>query len=754
MATIFLFLPKEWHSPPILQSWSVHGLEGDRLPPIDMAACYKPISLSPASWRWIPAFTPPAKPFLTFFPALRAFTTGVLIVLWFYNLVLSFLGHSFLQWSTRTTKLLFPKAPESAPNLSSYLSSLYSQCSVSDYYATSPSTVPSYSKQYKATKHNRIQALLSAMALLQYPLASADQLQLTRDKTNHSILRQCRSLQGDLRTTDLKPHQLQAVQQQVKVSSELYANVASLCPAALTGILDSGCSRSGVPSFGMVRPGSIRKLSKPIELGGIAGGLSIEYIGEIDLETLNEEGEVIPVVEEVLIHPSLPGILISPQAFLAKNTQGDPIGQIKDHFRVYYDHAEWHAKGKLLLKMPYDSSYLPRITLFPKGKALSSLKAMNMSLHSSNRNISHLQKIWLGWHQKLGHLGFQHVQELGIIGYLDKFALGLLKTKFSDQPKCPACQFGKQVRKPDGTTITKKRETSKGALLKEQLQPGDRIFCDQLESKTRGRLLHTAGREPDRNKFCGSSVFVDAASGFIHVEHQVTLNASDSILAKEGFERMALDYGVNIESYHTDNGIFKSQAYVKHLHDNNQSIRYSGVGAKWQNGAAENAIRIVVTKARTMMIHAAMMWPEVEDSSLWPLAVSHAAYLYNHTPSLETGMAPMEIFSRSKLDGNALKLAHPWGCPVYVLDPKLTSEGSKIPKWQPRSRRGQYVGVSPAHAENISMVRNLTTGYLSPQYHVVHDDFFETVYSSDDQPPPQWEDMCIYERCHAVYDPI
>ena len=108
-----------------------------------------------------------------------------------------------------------------------------------------------------------------------------------------------------------------------------------------------------------------------------------------------------------------------------------------------------------------------------------------------------------------------------------------------------------------------------------------------------------------------------------------------------------------------------------------------------------------------MMIHAALHWPEQDDKSLWPLAVSHAAFLYNHTPRLKTGIAPIEVFSGTKSDHQALRNAHPWGCPVYVLEPSLTQAGGKIPKWQPRSRRAQYVGFSPVHSENIGLVRIL-----------------------------------------------
>jgi transposase InsO family protein len=214
------------------------------------------------------------------------------------------------------------------------------------------------------------------------------------------------------------------------------------------------------------------------------------------------------------------------------------------------------------------------------------------------------------------------------------------------------------------------------------------------------------------------------------VHQQVTLNATDTINSKIAFKREAQDVGVPIESYHTGNGIYSSAAFTKEIASNYQQIKFSRVGAKWQNGVAEKAIKILVSKARTMMIYASLMWSEAKDEALWPMVVSHAAYLYNHTPNEVTGIAPIEIFLQTTNDGQALRNAHPWGCPAYVLDPRLTFAGAKFPKWQPRSRRGQYVGVSPVHAENISMIRNLSTGYISSQYHIVFDDWFETVFAT------------------------
>ena len=73
---------------------------------------------------------------------------------------------------------------------------------------------------------------------------------------------------------------------------------------------------------------------------------------------------------------------------------------------------------------------------------------------------------------------------------------------------------------------------------------------------------------------------------------------------------------------------------------------------------------------------------------------------------------------------------HVWGCPCYVLDTKL-QDGGHIPKFEPGSRRGVNLGWSPLHASTVPLVLNLTTGHVSPQFHVVFDDWFTTVDSSE-----------------------
>ena len=141
---------------------------------------------------------------------------------------------------------------------------------------------------------------------------------------------------------------------------------------------------------------------------------------------------------------------------------------------------------------------------------------------------------------------------------------------------------------------------------------------------------------------------MDHTTGYVDVRHQVSLNATEIIKAKLRFERDALGQGVEVKSYHTDNGIFTSAKVMEELLKSNQTISLSGVGTAHQNGVAERAIKTVVSMARTMMLHAAMMSPErTITSELWPMAMDHAAWIYNRIPKADTGLSPIQHFTQS-----------------------------------------------------------------------------------------------------------
>ena len=76
----------------------------------------------------------------------------------------------------------------------------------------------------------------------------------------------------------------------------------------------------------------------------------------------------------------------------------------------------------------------------------------------------------------------------------------------------------------------------------------------------------------------------------------------------------------------------------------------------------------------------------------------------------------------------------------------------KIPKWEPCSWMGIYVGRSPLHASNVGLILNPRTGHVSPQFHVVYDDDFMAVpYLRSANVPLHWAQLVEASSHLEVY---
>ncbi len=104
-------------------------------------------------------------------------------------------------------------------------------------------------------------------------------------------------------------------------------------------------------------------------------------------------------------------------------------------------------------------------------------------------------------------------------------------------------------------------------------------------------------------------------------------------------------------------------------------------------------------------------------------------WIYNRVPNCQSGFTP--LLKKSKADHRDLLHAHVWGCPAIVLEPLLQND-KKLPKWNRRAWVGQFLGYSDKHLSLVVNVRHLLTGHVSPQFHVVFDDLFETVVHNGD----------------------
>ena len=222
---------------------------------------------------------------------------------------------------------------------------------------------------------------------------------------------------------------------------------------------------------------------------------------------------------------------------------------------------------------------------------------------------------------------------------------------------------------------------------------------------------------------------------------RVSFSGPDQNKRKEQHPKIK-SLGVMIKHYHADNGCFADNAFLKSAMDCNQMISFCRVNAHFQNGQAEKKIRDLQNLAQTQLIHAKHRWPVAVEVALWPYALRHANNVHNSTVTLKGQPAPIELFSQSRVQPK-IKHFHPFACPVYVLDNNLQS-GKALPKWDVCSRVGLYLGSSPKHARSVSLVLNLVTGMVSPQYHVLFDSLFETL-KRQRQPKSKWQRICHFQ---------
>jgi len=211
------------------------------------------------------------------------------------------------------------------------------------------------------------------------------------------------------------------------------------------------------------------------------------------------------------------------------------------------------------------------------------------------------------------------------------------------------------------------------------------------------------------------------------MHHQVSLGATDTLLSKNLFKCKVVQCGCSIKHYHTNNGIFTKSQFWDAVLSMNQGHTMSGIGMHHQNGLAMHAIKTMQDRTHTMMLHLSMHWPDEYDVCLWPFAMDYAVWLFNHTPQCNSGLAPMEVFCGLHLNCKTLCQAKVFGCPTYILDPKL-QDGNKIPKWSLHVHLGQFLGFLHNHSSSIGLIWNLRTNYVvTPQFHVVYNQPFFTV---------------------------
>jgi len=523
-----------------------------------------------------------------------------------------------------------------------------------------------------------------------------------------------------------------------------------------TAIVDTGASLTIThckDDFVTYQPTSGGKVLKGLVAGAPVDGVGVvEWIVEVGNKTVSLKLRALHV-------PSAGKRLLCPQQLHQELYPGMPDSTI--------------GRQCLTIELPegpiecrYNDSNLPLLLLAAPKETTAELHVLHACLSlEKNQNLTVSQKELLKWHTKFGHCDLRRVQKIMKTGSLGQAPI-IRAAANCDLNKnnllCGSCAYGKAKRRhrraktaKDPDNVTKPEPPQEKLLSKEVLIPGQRVSMDHFICSTPGRLFSSRGREPSDRMYKGGVIFVDHASGYVHVEPVVNFTAGEALRAKRTFEQEMLSMGVTVLNYHADNGIFTASEYQDELAKMGQNLTLSGVGAHHQNAMAERMIGVTVSMARTMMLHAKLRWPKAVKTQLWPMALKHSQHLHNHLPNLNN-VCPIDLVLRTSVPRNALRELHVWGSPCYVLDPKL-QDGGHIPKFDARSRQGMNLGWSPKHAATVPLILNLTTGHVSPQYHVLFDDWFSTVDSSDQSSEDaiesqQWEELFDNGRFQVAFD--
>jgi len=130
-------------------------------------------------------------------------------------------------------------------------------------------------------------------------------------------------------------------------------------------------------------------------------------------------------------------------------------------------------------------------------------------------------------------------------------------------------------------------------------------------------------------------------------------------------------------------------------------------------------------RAWTILLHAMSKWPSTITEELWPFALRHAVNFHNASVRKGKLSSPYETFTGQTAPWS-IKDFRIFGIPTYVLQ-KAIQDGTTYSKWKTRAWTGVYIGNSTCHSSAIPLIYNPISTHISPQFHVVYDEYFHTV---------------------------
>jgi hypothetical protein len=146
-------------------------------------------------------------------------------------------------------------------------------------------------------------------------------------------------------------------------------------------------------------------------------------------------------------------------------------------------------------------------------------------------------------------------------------------------PTCLSCSENKGKKR--------KHKQHRGSITKDDNYLGSNTSINHVDAaNVPGYTWQHKGR-PTLKKYKNFMLFVDHKTRLVYPSFQESKTASEACRSKCDYEILAKRYQVTVNSYHADNGAFRSETFQKSIEDKNQKLHFSGVNAQWQKGLFE-----------------------------------------------------------------------------------------------------------------------------------------------------------------------
>jgi hypothetical protein len=187
-------------------------------------------------------------------------------------------------------------------------------------------------------------------------------------------------------------------------------------------------------------------------------------------------------------------------------------------------------------------------------------------------------------------------------------------------PKCLSCSENKGKKRP--------HKQHRGSITKYDNHLGSNTSIDHEDAANfPGYIWQHKGR-PTLKKYNNFMLFVDHKTRLVYPSFQESKTASEACRSKCDYDTFTKRYNVTIDSYHAENGTFRSETFQKSIDSKNQKLHFSVVNAQWQNSLVEFSNGTLCAAARSMLNHAISRWDKTITAELWPFAIQYAVMIF------------------------------------------------------------------------------------------------------------------------------